>query len=175
MGFTTIDDGDHHSQGWTYRPDFRLLIPGMLIAIGSLFWIAIALLVLPIKSAGCRTLHCDRRAAVSSGVSSVIVAIIIFAICTGFLSGMFVFIRVNHCELSAQRLFWRKFEIAVSTISDVKPGYYGLTIRTESGLTYHSTTPQLPNIDGWRKKRGVSGEVVDRIIAARDAATKEAH
>lgn len=110
----------------------------------------------------------------SSGVSGVIVAVIILAIFVGFLSGMFTFIRVIRGVLSAQRLLWRKFEIAVSTVSTIEPGYNGLTIRTESGRVYHSTTPQLPNIDVWRKKRGVSGEVIDRIISARDAAKKEA-
>jgi hypothetical protein len=174
MGFKTIDDGVHDSQGWTYRPNFRLLVPGMLIAMGSLIWIAIALLFLPVNRAGCQTAQCGGRVTVSSGVSGVIVAVIILAIFVGFLSGMFTFIRVIRGVLSAQRLLWRKFEIAVSTVSTIEPGYNGLTIRTESGRVYHSTTPQLPNIDVWRKKRGVSGEVIDRIISARDAAKKEA-
>lgn len=170
MGFTTCEGDGGSARGWTYRPNLSILIPGTVLVIGGLIWFLVAASLEWINGTGCQSAECGGRVSPALAVPA---SIIIVMVCVAFFSSLFIYIRVSQGVLSAQRLWWRKFEIPVSSVETVLPGYYGLTITTNNGRVYRSTTPQQPNVNTWRKKRGISGEVVDRIMAARDLAQRE--
>jgi len=170
VGFTTIEGDEGSPRGWTYRPNPILLFPGILSAVGALVWFLVAASLEAINGTGCQSAKCGGRV---SPALEVPVTIMIVVACVAFFSSLFIYIRVSRGVLSAQRLWWRKFEIPVSSVNAVEPGYYGLTITTDDGRVYRSLTPQQPNANAWRKKRGVSGEVADRIMEARDVARHE--
>ena len=170
MGFTAIEDDAASPQGWTYRPALSLLIPGVLLAVGGLVWFVVAASLEAANGTGCQSAKCGGRV---SPALAVPVSIVIVVACVALFSSLFIYIRVSRSVLSAQRLWWRKFEIPVSSVKTIVPGYYGLTIKTDDERVYRSLTPQQPNTNTWRKKRGVSGEVADRIMAARGVATGE--
>ena len=170
MGFTTIDEGAGIPSGWTYRPNLVVLVPGILLVTGGLLAFLIAGTVEAVNGSVCGSSKCSSQVSPALGVA---VFILVLAACASFLSSLFIYIRVSGGVLSAQRLWWRKFEIPVSSVKSVVPGYYGLTITNEDGRVYKSLTPQQPNVNAWRKERGVSGEVADRILAARGAARNE--
>lgn len=153
-----------------YRPPMLLLIPGILVPTGGMIWFLVAASLESINGTGCQSAKCGGRVAPAVSVT---VSIMLVVVCITFFSSLFIYIRVNRGVLSAQRLWWRKFEIPVSSVKTVAPGYYGLTITTLDGRVYRSTTPQQPNVNAWRKKPGVSGEVIDRILATRDATRQE--
>ncbi|MDE3082530.1 MAG: hypothetical protein KGJ39_03830 [Acidobacteriota bacterium] len=167
MGFTTIDEGAISPPGWTYRPNLVLLVPGVLLATGALLWFLILSGLEAANGTGCQTARCGGKVSPLLGVP---VAILILAACVAFISSLFIYVRVSGGVLSAQRLWWKKFEIPVSSVKSVEPGYYGLTITNEDGRVFRSLTPQQPNVNAVRKMRGISGEVAGRILAARDAA-----
>jgi hypothetical protein len=170
MGFTTIDEGAGSPPSWTYRPNLAVLVPGILLVTGLMLGLLIAGTVEVVNGSVCGSAKCSSQA---SPVLGVALAILILAACVAFISSLFIYIRVSGGVLSAQRLWWRKFELQVSSVKSVEPGYYGLRIRNEEGRVFRSLTPQQPNINAWRKERGVSGEVADRILAARDDARNE--
>ncbi len=166
MVFTTIDDGKSPT-GWTYRPNLVILVPGILVATGALLGILIAGTYEAVSGATCQTAKCGGRV---SPALEVLAGVLLLGACLAFISSLFIYVRVSGGVLSARRLWWRKFEFPVGSVEKVEPGYYGLAITNAGGRTYRSLTPQQPNVNAWRKVRGVSGEVADRILAARDAA-----
>ena len=166
MGFTTIDDGKS-PHGWSYRPNLAVLVPGILLVTGALLGFLITATVEAANGSVCGSRKCASQVSPALGV---VVSILVLAACAAFISSLFIYIRVSGGVLSAQHLWWRKFELPVSSVESVEPGYYGLTITNEDGRVYRSLTPQQPNVSAWRKERGVSGEVADRILAARDGA-----
>jgi hypothetical protein len=170
VGFKTIEESEGSPRGWTYRPNLFLLIPGILLVTGGLIWFLVAASLEAINGTGCQSAKCGGRVAPALGVT---VSIMIVVACVTFFSSLFMYIRVSGGVLSAQRPWWRKFEIPVSSVKSVLPGYYGLTITTDDGRVYRSVTPQQANANAWRKKRGISGEVADRIMAARDVARQQ--
>ena len=170
MGFTTIGEDAGSSRGWTYRPTLSLLVPGVLLVTGGLIWFLVAASLEAINGTGCQSAKCGGHVAPALGVT---VSIMLVVVCITFFSSLFIYIRVSRGVLSAQRLWWTKFEIPVSSVKTVVPGYYGLTITTGDGQVYRSITPQQANVNAWRKKQGISGEVADRIMAARDVARRD--
>lgn len=170
MGFKTIERGDSDGPGWTYRPKFWWMIPGIGLATGSLISVLVAASIEAANGMACQSTRCGGRL---PSVLAVLAGVVLVAVCVGLFSGLFIYVRVNHGVLSARRLWWRRVDIDVSRVSNVEPSYYGLTIQTEDGRSIRSTTPQQANVNAWRNKRGISGEVIDRILAARDSARNE--
>ena len=166
MGFTIINDGKS-PPGWTYRPNLAFLVPGILVVTGALLGFLVAATVEAANGSVCGSRKCASQVSPALGVA---VFILVLAVCAAFISSLFIYIRLSGGVLSVQRLWWRKFELPVSSVESVEPGYYGLKITNVDGRVYQSLTPQQPNVNVWHKERGVSGEVADRILTARDAA-----
>src|ERR1700731_3226833 len=140
MRFTIINHGKS-PPGWTYRPNLAFLVPGILVVTGALLGFLVAATVEAANGSVCGLRKCTSQVSPALGVA---LFILVLAVCAAFISSLFIYIRLSGGVLSVQRLWWRKFELPVSSVESVEPGYYGLKITNVDGRVYQSLTPQQP-------------------------------
>lgn len=158
MGIQPIGEGDD----WIYKPHplARLICVG---TAGVLIWLLVAAALEAAHGTQCESAKCGGRL---SPAVAVLIGLLLFACACWFVSLAFVFVRVLKGNLTVRKSFWRSFSIPVESVKSVTSGYGGMQILTKDGSRYSSITPQRSNAQTWTKRRGIAGEVKDRILTS---------